>query len=46
LNVRIDRKRKLPATTFMMALPDDESLAYLDGCAESGEPLTRARLLA
>ena len=22
LNVRIDRKRKLPATTFMMALPD------------------------
>ena len=25
LNVRIDRKRKLPATTFLMALPDDES---------------------
>ena len=25
LNVRIDRKRKLPATTFLMALPDEES---------------------
>ena len=25
LNVRIDRKRKLPATTFLMALPDAES---------------------
>ena len=37
LNVRIDRKRKLPATTFMMALPDENSLAYLDKCAESGD---------
>ena len=25
LNVRIDRKRKLPATTFLMALPDETS---------------------
>ena len=25
LNVRIDRKRKLPATTFLMALPDEDS---------------------
>ena len=25
LNVRIDRKRKLPATTFLMALPDEET---------------------
>ena len=25
LNVRIDRKRKLPATTFLMALPDQET---------------------
>ena len=24
LNVRIDRKRKLPATTFLMALPDED----------------------
>ena len=37
LNVRIDRKRKLPATTLMMALPDSESLDYLEKCAESGE---------
>ena len=25
LNVRIDRKRKLPATTFLMALPDEDT---------------------
>ena len=25
MNVRIDRKRKLPATTFLMALPDEDS---------------------
>ena len=37
LNVRIDRKRKLPATTFMMALPDEDSLTYIDRCAETGE---------
>jgi DNA-directed RNA polymerase subunit beta len=45
LNVRIDRKRKLPATTFMMALPDDESLAYLDGCAESGEAVEASKIV-
>ncbi len=45
LNVRIDRKRKLPATTFMMALPDDESLAYLDGCAESGDAVDPAKIV-
>ena len=35
LNVRIDRKRKLPATTFMMALPDIESEAYMRDCAKN-----------
>ena len=45
LNVRIDRKRKLPATTFMMALPDDESVAYLDGCAESGDAVDPAKIV-
>ena len=30
LNVRIDRKRKLPATTFLMALPDEASQEYID----------------
>ena len=37
LNVRIDRKRKLPATTFLMALPDDESLARMEAAAEAEE---------
>jgi DNA-directed RNA polymerase subunit beta len=44
LNVRIDRKRKLPATTFMMALPDVESEAYMDGCAETGEEVDPTRI--
>jgi len=39
LNVRIDRKRKLPATTFLMALTDAQSDAYLEKCqAEGIEP--------
>ena len=39
LNVRIDRKRKLPATTFLMALLDETSEAYLEQCvAENIEP--------
>ena len=45
LNVRIDRKRKLPATTFMMALPDDESVAYLDGCSESGDAVDPGKIV-
>ena len=44
LNVRIDRKRKLPATTFMMALPDVESEAYMDACAEKSEEVDPARV--
>ena len=45
LNVRIDRKRKLPVTTFLMALPNDESVAYIAGCAASGEELDPARII-
>ena len=44
LNVRIDRKRKLPATTLMMALPDEESLSYADKCAEAGEAVDPAKI--
>ena len=36
LNVRIDRKRKLPATTFMMALMNEESEAYIKSCKDDG----------
>ena len=36
LNVRIDRKRKLPATTFLMALVDEASEAYIADCAKEG----------
>ena len=45
LNVRIDRKRKLPVTTFLMALPNDDAQAYLANCAESGEEIDPARLV-
>jgi DNA-directed RNA polymerase subunit beta len=39
LNVRIDRKRKLPATTFLMALLDNVSEKYVADCAaENIEP--------
>ena len=44
LNVRIDRKRKLPATTLMMALPDEESLSYADKCAEAGVSVDPAKI--
>ena len=36
LNVRIDRKRKLPATTFMMALPDERSLEKVENAKKQG----------
>ena len=38
LNVRIDRKRKLPATTFLMALPDEDSKALFDDNADGLDP--------
>ena len=45
LNVRIDRKRKLPSTTFMMALPDADSVTYMDACVESGEVIDPYRVV-
>ncbi|MBL4588896.1 MAG: DNA-directed RNA polymerase subunit beta, partial [Alphaproteobacteria bacterium] len=36
LNVRIDRRRKLPVTTFMRALYSDATLAYMAECEEKG----------
>ncbi|MBT6414808.1 DNA-directed RNA polymerase subunit beta [Candidatus Puniceispirillum sp.] len=45
LNVRIDRKRKLPSTTFMMALPDADSQAYMTACVESGEDIDPSRVV-
>ncbi|MGB2411060.1 MAG: DNA-directed RNA polymerase subunit beta, partial [Candidatus Puniceispirillaceae bacterium] len=45
LNVRIDRKRKLPVTTFLMALPNDDSQGYLAACADSGDDVDPARLV-
>ena len=44
LNVRIDRKRKLPATTFMMALPDVASEAYMNSCVEDSEEVDPTRV--
>ena len=38
LNVRIDRKRKLPATTFLMALPDEDSEQLFVDSPEGMEP--------
>ena len=37
LNVRIDRRRKLPVTTFLMALDSDKSAAYRAKQIENGE---------
>ena len=37
LNVRIDRRRKLPVTTFLMALDDEESAEYRRKQKEAGE---------
>ena len=51
LNVRIDRKRKLPATTFLMALPDEESVDTFVENAEGLDPsdidgMSREEILA
>ncbi|MDC0458124.1 DNA-directed RNA polymerase subunit beta, partial [Alphaproteobacteria bacterium] len=37
LNVRIDRRRKLPCTTLLMALLDEKSEKYLKECQEKQE---------
>ena len=39
LNVRIDRRRKLPVTTFLMALDDDKSAKYRAKQIVAGEPV-------
>ncbi len=45
LNVRIDRKRKLPCTTFLMALLDDESEKYLKECIKNNKEPDRSQLI-
>ena len=44
LNVRIDRKRKLPATTFLMALPDTESLARMEAAKVAEEEVEASEI--
>ncbi len=45
LNVRIDRRRKLPCTTFLMALLDDNSEKYLKECNEKNQEPDRDQLI-
>ena len=45
LNVRIDRRRKLPCTTILMALLDDSSEDYLKQCNEKNEEPDRTQLV-
>ena len=45
LNVRIDRKRKLPCTTFLMALLDDDSEKYLKECIKNNKEPDRNQLI-
>ena len=45
LNVRIDRKRKLPCSTFLMALLDDESENYLSECIKNNKEPDRTKLI-
>ena len=39
LHVRIDRRRKLPVTTLMMALDSEESVKYRAKMIEDGQPI-------
>ena len=45
LNVRIDRRRKLPCTTFLMALLDDNSEKYLQECNEKNQEPDKTKLV-
>ena len=45
LNVRIDRRRKLPCTTFLMALLDNNSEKYLKECNEKNQEPDRGKLI-
>ena len=44
LYVRIDRRRKLPASTLLMALLGAESEDYIEKCHASGEELDRTKV--
>ncbi len=44
LNVRIDRRRKLPSTTFLRALYSEATEAYLAECTKKGETPDPLRL--
>ncbi|MDA1309704.1 MAG: DNA-directed RNA polymerase subunit beta, partial [Proteobacteria bacterium] len=44
LYVRIDRRRKLPATTLLLALLSSQSEQYLKDCHESGDEPDRNRV--
>jgi DNA-directed RNA polymerase subunit beta len=39
MNVRIDRRRKLPVTTLMRALDSDETASYRMKCEQNDEPV-------
>ena len=43
--MRIDRKRKLPATTFMMALPDERSLEKVENAAKQGKEIEHSEII-
>ena len=45
LNVRIDRRRKLPCTTFLMALLDENSENYLQECNEKNQEPDTTKLV-
>ena len=45
LNVRIDRRRKLPCTTILMALLNENSEKYLKECKEKQEEPDRTKLV-
>ena len=45
LNVRIDRRRKLPCTTFLMALLDEKSEKYLQECNEKNQEPDTTKLV-
>jgi len=43
--VRIDRRRKLPATTLLLALMSDSTVQYLRDCHRTGEEAHRDRIV-
>ncbi|MDF1794832.1 MAG: DNA-directed RNA polymerase subunit beta, partial [Thalassobaculaceae bacterium] len=43
--VRIDRRRKLPATTLLLALLSDQSEAYLKACHANGDDVQRNKVV-